>query len=172
MLDLSQVPIEVLSGNTKGGVESAASLRIKRIPIEKVWVRRKASYGSSELDFFKKTILFAKHIWNQGDTTDLVPVIDYSEVEEPMDVLERRDTEMYEMRIGLTNPAQILLNRDPDLGDEDDAKEVIQNNLNITKELLGTGVKNPNEDVDNFLQRVQEVRRAKNGVVDDLKGEE
>jgi hypothetical protein len=176
LLDLSKVPAEVFSGGTKQGVESAQSLRIKKIPIEKVWKQRKASYGSDDRELGRKLILVAKNIWGVGDTTDLYPSIDYSESMQPMDIKEKIEKDSFDLQIGITNPYELYLAENPDIqGGIETAEKEVKNNLEITKSLIGVvpkpggGASNPNETIEAFSARLKRFRQSCDIIRKDLK---
>jgi len=172
LMDLSRVPIEVLAGSSKQGVESASTLRVKMIPVEKVWSQRKASYGSSEMQLWKKIILASKGIWGIGDISDLKPQIDYGEVPLPLDVEEDLKRTAQDLQLGLTNPYELYLKRDPDIGTLEDAAKKVHFNVEATKKVLDQtlsyGITSPEESVEDFIKRLQEFRQAANRVQDDL----
>lgn len=168
LLDLSRVPVEKLSGGDRAGVESAETLHLKSIPIENLWENRRASYGTSDIELFKKIIMYHKNVWGTGDTSDLIANIDFKEHAKIQSTEEEREQTAFDLNLGLTNPVELMLKRDPDMGSEEDARARIAKNQEITKSVMGTGVKSPEESVDDFLKRIQEFRQVSHMASDEI----
>jgi len=173
LLDLSKVPIEVMGAGTKRGVEAAATLRLKKMPLDRVWKKRKTAYSVPERELGRKLILMAKAVWDEGDFSDLFPQIDYSEAMQPTDPKEKMESEAFDLQLGLTNPFKMYLDRDPDIGGIDEAKKAVQNNFALTQEALGNipsakNLTNPKESVDDFVERIKQFKQISHAVADKL----
>jgi len=167
MLDLSKVPIEVIGGGSKRGVEASSTLRVKRVPLERVWKQRKASYTTAEEDLAKKTVLVAKNVWGIGDINDLRPQIDYGEMSTPMDTSEKLEKDVQELHLGLTNPYKLYLEKDPDIGDLEAAAIEVHKNIEATKKVM-SGVSSPGESIGDFIAKLQSFKKVARQIEDEI----
>jgi len=128
-LDLSGLPIDVLSGTNKGEAESGYSLKVKRIPIEQLWSMRQDSNRASLIELARKTMLFSEIHQNKKNIyTDESVTVDFAEIEIPTSISERTMKEEWELGLGLTTEAEMIKNRNPDLTMEE-AQAKFESNL-------------------------------------------
>ncbi|MHA2329812.1 MAG: hypothetical protein ACXACR_14950, partial [Candidatus Hodarchaeales archaeon] len=134
MLDLSSLPVDVLSGTNKAEAETGYSLKIKRMPIDQLWERRQDSNRASLIELMRKTMLFTEvHTKRKGLYDDKPITIDFGEIEVPMMVAEEQAKDEWEVRHAIASPYEIIQRRNPDLTKEQ-AKEQYETNLDDIQE--------------------------------------
>lgn len=137
LLDLSSLPVEVLAGSNKSVAESGYSLRIKRMPIEQLWDRRKVNYGYALRELIKKTLIFSgvhlnkKDLYSKKDSIK----VDFSEVEIPMSPGEKLIDSEWKLNNALKTEIDLMIEDNPDLTKEQALVE-FEENLKIRSGLL------------------------------------
>ncbi|MGW8179022.1 MAG: hypothetical protein ACWGQW_09695, partial [bacterium] len=115
--------------------ESGYALRIKRIPIEQEWERRRMSYGPSIKDLCKKTIIVDRVNNNKSANVDDMSVdVKFFDTTAPLAPQEQILTDEQHMRYNLITPVDLMLRQRPDLSRED-AKKLIEANKKETEDL-------------------------------------
>lgn len=133
--DVAHVPSEVMSSSKGITPESGYALRIKRVPIEQEWDRRRMSYGPSVKDLCKKAVVVDKV--NRGKSAsleDLSVDVKFFDTVPPLAPQEQILTDEQHMRYNLITPVDLMLRQRPDLGREE-AKKLIENNKKETEDL-------------------------------------
>jgi hypothetical protein len=126
--NMSHVPSEVMSSSKGITPESGYALRIKRVPIEQEWDKRRMSYGPSVRDFCKKVV--AVDTINRNGTVDVGSIgveVQFTDTTPPLAPQEQILTDEQELRYNLITPVDLMMRKDPTLTREE-AKTRIEKN--------------------------------------------
>jgi hypothetical protein len=133
--DVAHVPSEVMASSKGIAPESGYALRIKRIPIEQEWERRRMSYGPSVKDLAKKAVVVDKvNRGGSASTDDLSVDVKFFDTTPPLAPQEQILTDEQHMRYNLITPVDLMLRQRPDLSREE-AKKLIEANKKETEDL-------------------------------------
>jgi hypothetical protein len=133
--DVAHVPSEVMASSKGLTPESGYALRIKRIPIEQEWERRRMSYGPSTKDLAKKSVVVDKVNRGKGGSVDDVVVdVDFYDTTPPLAPQEQILTDEQHLRYNLMTPVDLMLREHPDMSREE-AKERIEKNKKENEDL-------------------------------------
>jgi hypothetical protein len=115
--NISHVPSEVMSSSKGITPESGYALRIKRVPIEQEWDKRRMSYGPSFRDFSKKVVAVDRVNRNNAkvDRSDLSVEVQFTDTTPPLAPQEQILTDEQELRYNLITPVDLMLRKDPTL---------------------------------------------------------
>jgi hypothetical protein len=133
--DVAHVPSEVMASSKGLTPESGYALRIKRIPIEQEWERRRMSYGPSIKDLNKKAIIVDNI--NHGKAPggeDVVVDVAFHDTVAPLAPQEQILTDEQQLRYNLITPVDLMLRMRPEL-ERDEAKKMIDKNKKENEEL-------------------------------------
>jgi hypothetical protein len=143
--DVAHVPSEVMASSKGLTPESGYALRIKRIPIEQEWERRRMSYGPSVKDLCKKTVIVDNvNKGKSGDVSDMTVDVAFHNTTAPLAPQEQILTDEQQMRYNLITPVDLMLRERPEL-ERDEAKEMIEKNKKEMEEMGFTQFGGDNE---------------------------
>lgn len=137
LLDLSSLPIEVLSGSNKAVAESGYSLKMKRMPIEQLWNRRKVNYSTSTRELCKKSMIFVgvhnnkSGLYKNGDSV----AIDYKELDIPVAASEKIVEDEWGLERGIKSEIDLIMEENPDLNRKQ-AEKRFEENLATRRHVL------------------------------------
>jgi hypothetical protein len=115
--------------------ESGYALRIKRIPIEQEWERRRMSYGPSMKELAKKSV--AVDDVNNGKKTNVDEIkvgVAFFDTTPPLAPQEQILTDEQQLRYNLITPVDLMLRQRPDL-EREEAKKLLEKNKKENEDL-------------------------------------
>lgn len=127
--DVSRVPAEVFSSGTAGSsYQSGYALRIKRVPIESIWEKRRMSYGPSIKNLVRMSIAVdSVHRLQEppdpkiGITIFFAPTIPgYSPTEQSLQ-------DEFDLRYDIITPIDLMIRKYPELTREEATKKLEEN---------------------------------------------
>jgi hypothetical protein len=167
--NISRVPSEVMSSAKGITPESGYALRIKRIPIEEEWEKRRMSYGPSVKNLAKKAVVVDTY----QRSASIVPMenihlaVDFTDTTPPLAPQEQILTDEQHMRYNLITPVDLAMRSDPTLTREE-ARIKIERNR---KEMEELGFKQFGEDNETEFERLKVRMGRKNaGIMKSLSG--
>ena len=142
LLDISRIPVEVLSGTRKELPASGFSLQVKRMPIENLWTEKKENYR----DPIKDMLRYAKIVQNTHGKTvgvknkrDELAVL-YSDPKVPIETATQQLQDAFDLEHGLTSPVELYMARH-EVSRKEAEKQVLTNleETKKVKDALGLG---------------------------------
>lgn len=131
LLDFSKVPSTVFAQSKATFPASGYALRVQRIPIEKVWGKRRNSYGPSMRSLTKLALLVdevSKGGQPNPEKYELLPVtVNFSNTEVDLSPQEQTVIDEQELRYNLITPIDLMLRKYPTLTREDAEKKLEEN---------------------------------------------
>lgn len=130
LLDLSKVPKHVLSGSVQASPESGYALRIKRMPIEQIWARRKNSYTPTYLDLMAKTIMFY-NVHNRKASPRNKElgkrVVEFLPPDIPLNSQEQQLMDTFELQHNVITEVDLMIRKFPWLSREEAMSKIVEN---------------------------------------------
>lgn len=133
--NFSQVPSSVISSSNESAIpQSGYALKIKRIPIEQVWQKRRMSYGPSLKNLVRLSLLVDAENRNETIDSDIQVDIEFSNTIPESSPQEQIIKDENELRHNIITPVDIMLRKYPTMTREE-AIEKIKKNKEETIEL-------------------------------------
>ena len=150
--NLARVPQEVMSSAKALTPDSGYALRIKRIPVEQEWEKRRMSYGPSIKSLAQKTVMVDAIQRGQGVSKEQIEVdVDFTSTIPPLAPQEQILTDEQHLRYNLITPVDLMIREDPTLT-RDEAKKRIEFNR---KELEQMGFNQFGGDKETEFERLK-----------------
>lgn len=138
LLDLSKTPKHVLSGTSQQSPESGYALRIRRMPIEQVWARRKRSYTPTYMDLMAKAIMF----YNVHSERRRPPTykelgkrtVEFLPQEIPLNSQEQQLMDTFELQHNIITEIDLMIRKFPWMSREQ-ALEKIMGNIDESRQI-------------------------------------
>ena len=132
--DMGEVPSFWLSNAVAG--DSGVALKIRFTPHQQAINRRIIGYKAAEIKLWRNQVMLAKQVGVSADISEqaMIPTIDYSEFAVPREQTDEIADNVFRLSKGLTTPAEILRNDNPELT-EKESEEAVKRNLAMNAEL-------------------------------------
>lgn len=133
--NLARVPQEVMSSAKALTPDSGYALRIKRIPVEQEWEKRRMSYGPSIKSLAQKTVMVdAAQKGGKIPKENVKVDVDFTSTIPPLAPQEQILTDEQHLRYNLITPVDLMIREDPTLT-RDEARKRIENNRKELEEM-------------------------------------
>jgi len=132
LFETSQIPTVTIAPSTT--IASGVSLEVQWYPLENYLKKKRSSYRESEQTLATKSILVWNNLHGVPMETDFTFTIDFSEENVPTTSSEVRETDRFEIDLGVKTAVDVLMRENPDLTEEEALKQLMEN-LNLTKVL-------------------------------------
>jgi len=135
IFETSQVPAVAVSPSLSSA--SGVSLEIQWYPLSNYLLKKRSSYRGSEMELCNKTIIVWEHQHGRGgnEIPEYQFTIDFDEKQVPTSEEQQRETDKFEIELGIETAVDILMRINPDL-DEEGAEKLIRENLELTRNLF------------------------------------
>lgn len=166
--DFSKVPTEVLSSSSAEFPQSGYALRIKRIPIEQVWEKRRMSYGPSLRDLTRKAVIVDSVNRNESIEEEIKVDVEFSKTVPGLSPQEQAIQDQQDLQFHLITPVDLMLRKHPEMTREEALKKIEENKKEAEK--LGVDKINPvdrrNLDADRLRQQMNRKKNKKKEIED------
>lgn len=136
--NFSQVPSSVISSSNESVVpQSGYALKIKRIPIEQVWQKRRMSYGPSLKNLVRLAVLVDSINKNETVDFDVQADVEFSSTVPESSPQEQTVKDENELRHNIITPVDIMLRKYPTMTREEAIERIKKNKEEMME--LGMG---------------------------------
>lgn len=145
--NFSQVPSSVISSSDESAIpQSGYALKIKRIPIEQAWQKRRMSYGPSLKNLIRLAILVDNVNRNETVDLDIQVDVEFSSTTPENSPQEQIVKDESDLRHNIITPVDIMLRKYPTMT-RDEAIKKIQDNKEESQKLgVGEFEEEPGEE--------------------------
>lgn len=145
--NFSQVPSSVISSANESSMPSSGyALKIKRIPIEQVWQKRRMSYGPSLKNLVRLAVLVDAVNRNEAADFDVQVDIEFSSTVPEISPQEQIVKDENELRHNIITPVDIMLRNHSTMTREEAIERIKKNKEEMMK--LGMGEFSGEEEVE------------------------
>lgn len=132
--NFSQVPSSVISSSNESAIpQSGYALKIKRIPIEQVWQKRRMSYGPSLKNLVRLSLLVDAENRNEIIDSDIQVDIEFSNTIPESSPQEQIVKDENELRHNIITPVDIMLRKYPTMTREEAIEKIKKNKEEMIK---------------------------------------
>jgi len=136
--NFSQVPSSVISSSDESAIpQSGYALKIKRIPIEQAWQKRRMSYGPSLKNLVRLAILVDNVNRNEPVDFEVHVDVEFSSTAPEDSPQEQIVKDESDLRHNIITPVDIMLRKHPTMTREEAIKKIQNNKEEMVK--LGIG---------------------------------
>lgn len=136
--NFSQVPSSVISSSSESAApQSGYALKIKRIPIEQVWQKRRMSYGPSLKNLVRLAVLADAINKNEVVDFDVQADIEFSSTVPESSPQEQTMKDESDLRHNIITPVDIMLRKYPNMTREEALERIKKNKEEMME--LGIG---------------------------------
>jgi hypothetical protein len=151
--DVSRVPSDVLSHGTANDYQSGYALRVKRVPIEAVWEKRRLSFGPAYKQLVKMALLVDAVHKKEEPNVDLPIDVLFTSTVPGFNPTEQAVQDEFDLRYDLITPLDLMMRKYPELS-RAEAEEKLLANKEFKKKYMEdqfTYNVNKNVEMENLL---------------------
>ena len=161
IFETSQVPAVCIAPSLTSA--SGISLEIQWYPISTYLQKKRSSYRQSEKELCDKTIIIIENQNGRQDIQDYTFEVDFEEKQMPTSEKEQRETDKFDIELGLATAVDLLMRINPDL-DEKAAEKAIRENLELTKDLFAISTSLSEEENADLEKKIKSAFVVEEGV--------